>query len=337
MLRYKLHPLVYIANYGPSFMVGRSDFPFNRMTVGAGALSLLLSFKEPRNDKEVLSDFTAFTNTNATKTLAATLAIFRDQKLIVPAGRKEDPFDPASIKYSGFEVSRCMGAYPDIEHGTPEFLKLYQKCKPYSITSVPMMYSMYLATQNISKNKINGAIVECGVWRGGNIMLSASLLVSQKDTDRPLFLYDTFECEWESPTKKDGLIYSDTPMAARSKKNAAYRFGTSFRQVAKVLASTGYPKKRTVLVKGFVQDTIPKTIPETIALLRLDTDFFESTYHELSHLYPRLAVGGILLIDDYGKYKGATEAVDKYFRENKIKMLLNRIELQGRMGVKIES
>ena len=76
-------------------------------------------------------------------------------------------------------------------------------------------------------------------------------------------------------------------------------------------------------------------IPSKIALLRLDTDWFESTYHELVHLYPILVKNGVLIIDDYGHWKGAKDATDQYFKENNIKMLLNRIDYTVRAGIKI--
>ena len=94
-------------------------------------------------------------------------------------------------------------------------------------------------------------------------------------------------------------------------------------------------KENIVFVEGKVENTIPQKIPSTIALLRLDTDWFESTYHELVHLYPILVKNGVLIIDDYGHWKGAKDATDQYFKENNIKMLLNRIDYTVRAGIKI--
>ena len=83
-----------------------------------------------------------------------------------------------------------------------------------------------------------------------------------------------------------------------------------------------------------MEDTIPKNLPEKIALLRLDTDWYESTKHELIHLFPRLVPGGVLIIDDYGFWKGARQAVDEYFAENGIRILLTRMDDTGRMAIK---
>ena len=84
-----------------------------------------------------------------------------------------------------------------------------------------------------------------------------------------------------------------------------------------------------------MEETIPTHIPHAISLLRLDTDWYESTKHELTHLFPLLSPGGVIIIDDYGHWQGAKKAVDEYFEENKIKILLNRIDYTGRIGVKL--
>jgi O-methyltransferase len=85
-----------------------------------------------------------------------------------------------------------------------------------------------------------------------------------------------------------------------------------------------------------VEDTIPGNAPDRISILRLDTDWYESTRHELEHLFPRLAKGGVLIIDDYGHWKGARQAVDEYLETQGIRLLLNRIDYTGRIAVKAE-
>jgi hypothetical protein len=88
-------------------------------------------------------------------------------------------------------------------------------------------------------------------------------------------------------------------------------------------------------VKGMVEDTLPAKAPETIAVLRLDTDWYESTRHELDHLYPRLSQNGILILDDYGHFLGARKATDEYLAKLATPPLLNRIDYAGRIAVKI--
>ena len=101
------------------------------------------------------------------------------------------------------------------------------------------------------------------------------------------------------------------------------------------MATTGYPGP-IHYVQGKVEDTVPGAGPEQIALLRLDTDWYESTLHELVHFFPRLVPGGVLIIDDYGWWKGARKAVDEYFEANRVQILLNRMDVTGaRIAIKI--
>jgi O-methyltransferase len=109
----------------------------------------------------------------------------------------------------------------------------------------------------------------------------------------------------------------------------------SIEDVQENLASTGYDLARTHFVKGKVEETIPAHSPDSISILRLDTDWYESTRHELVHLFPRLTRGGVLIIDDYGHWKGSRRAVDEYFEGLGVTVLLNRVDYTGRIGVKV--
>jgi hypothetical protein len=100
------------------------------------------------------------------------------------------------------------------------------------------------------------------------------------------------------------------------------------------MRSTGYPDQRLHFIRGTVEETIPGAAPSRLALLRLDTDWYESTRHELLHLYPRLADGGVLIVDDYGHWEGARRAVDEYFAEHPPLPLLARVDYTARIAVK---
>jgi O-methyltransferase len=108
--------------------------------------------------------------------------------------------------------------------------------------------------------------------------------------------------------------------------------GLALAEVQAAMRSTGYPEHQIGYVSGRVEETIPESAPSEIALLRLDTDWYGSTRHELEHLYPRLVSGGVLIVDDYGHYAGARQAVDEYFAGRPI--LLARVDYTGRMAVK---
>ena len=100
------------------------------------------------------------------------------------------------------------------------------------------------------------------------------------------------------------------------------------------LLSTGYPAQHLHFVQGMVEDTIPAQAPDVIALLHLDTDFYDSIYHALRFLYPKLSVSGVLAIDDYGLWRGVKEAVDQYFDEQGLSPLM-LMHGTGRIGLKV--
>jgi len=219
------------------------------------------------------------------------------------------------------------------------FLKFYEKDKQFTMTSLFRMYALYYATKYVIDNNIEGDIVECGVFKGGSSMLSADMLVERNLFDKKLYLYDTYK-GMSKPTDKD-LYHGFQQKALKDWERRETDSHNTWcyspiEEVKENMLSTGYPEEKMVFIKGKVEDTIPGTVPKKISLLHLDTDWYESTYHELVHLFPLLSKNGVLIIDDYGYWQGCREAVDQYFGENDIKMLSNRIDYNGRMYLKTE-
>lgn len=217
----------------------------------------------------------------------------------------------------------------------PEFLDLYVQCREYTMTSWERLYALHNAVLYVVSNKIPGDFVECGVWRGGSMRLVALTLLRLGVKDRVLFLYDTFEGMTE-PTERDVDLHGnraadDWTQVQRRGVKWAY---APLEEVRETIASTGYPMEQINMVKGPVESTIPATVPQRIALLRLDTDWYESTKHELEHLYPKLAPEGVLALDDYGHYRGARQAVDEFFARMERKPLLHRTDYACRFAVK---
>ena len=218
----------------------------------------------------------------------------------------------------------------------PEFLALYEQCREYTMTSWERLYALYKSVQYTVENGIPGAFVECGVWRGGSMKLVAHVLHFLGDTKRTLFLYDTFEGMTEPDPEVD-VDFSGN--AAANDWRQVQRRGVKWayapvEEVHKIIATSGYPMNMVKFVKGRVEETIPGTIPVSIALLRLDTDWYSSTKHEMEHLYPKLSSQGILILDDYGHYQGARRAVDEYLSKLDKKPLLQRVDYSCRLAVK---
>lgn len=241
------------------------------------------------------------------------------------------------IEKAGYKLTKNESpekTFPDFDR---EFWALYHKCKPHTMTSPERLYALYQAVNYVCQNNIPGDFVECGVWKGGSSMMIAETLKLNNITDRKIFLYDTFEGMSE-PTENDkdyrgqsadGLLQRDS----KEVQDSVWCY-SPLEEVKTNMKSTNYPDAQIVFVKGKVEETIPKTIPSIIALLRLDTDWYESTKHELIHLFPLLKQQGVIIIDDYGYWEGCRKAVDEYFNQNKIQILLSRIDYTGRMGIK---
>jgi hypothetical protein len=233
---------------------------------------------------------------------------------------------------------------PDLVREEGLFHEIHQRVSGLTMSTPALNYALYRATEYISRTGIPGDIVEAGVWRGGSAMVCALTLADLGDTSRRIFMYDTFDGSWGKPSEVDGTIYGRSPedtmadytasLDQRRDREALDPEGISVSAVRSSLMTTGYPEENLVFVEGLVEETMPGIIPDRIALLRLDTDFYESTYHELAHLFPRLEPGGILLIDDYPTETGATVAVDRYFEETGHRIFLARVDVQGRIGVK---
>jgi O-methyltransferase len=233
----------------------------------------------------------------------------------------------------GWELRRRSQAVaPDLE---PEFLALYERCAPATMTSVERMYALYQAVRHVHAADIEGDVVECGVWRGGSSMLAALTLDSLGDRERSLWLYDTFE-GMPPPSEVDRTIHGQDAAALLERPGAAgehTRAAAGLDEVKANLAATGYPSDRLHFVEGMVEDTIPAVAPDQISVLRLDTDWYESTRHELEHLWPRLSPGGVLIVDDYGHWQGARRAVDEFLATVE-PVLLQRIDYTGRLALK---
>jgi hypothetical protein len=220
--------------------------------------------------------------------------------------------------------------------------EIVERCMPYSMTGAARLQAAVDAVAYCERRGVPGAFVECGVWRGGSVLAMVLKLQSLGRTDREIHLYDTFE-GMTAPSEHDTSRYEGPATAtwaestARGERAWGHVFGAEVfdeRSVRALLVATGYPEERLHIVKGPVEDTIPEQAPSEVALLRLDTDWYESTRHELEHLYPRLHPGGVLIIDDYGHWEGARQAVDEYFDGSAAPILLNRIDYTGRVGVK---
>ena len=213
-----------------------------------------------------------------------------------------------------------------------DFWALHRQVSPYTQTSPERLFALREAVHHIAVAAIPGDVVECGVWRGGSSMMAALAMREARDLRR-LWLFDTFEGMPKPGEYDRDLTGVDSKIEyeRRHAEEGGWNYA-SLQDVQANMARIGYDDSLLTFVKGLVEETIPATSPERIALLRLDTDFYESTRHELLHLWPRLAPGGVLIIDDYGHFEGARKAIDEFFADEPT--LLSRIDYTGRLAIK---
>ena len=214
-------------------------------------------------------------------------------------------------------------------------IEIVETVQGKTMTTPERVVSLVRAIEYVVANKIEGDIVECGVWKGGSMMAVALALKRLNAKDRILRLYDTYD-GMPPPTDldKDHLGTSAASQLSSQDRDAQIWARAQLDEVVDNMRSTEYPSSNIQFIKGKVEDTLPSNSPRSIALLRLDTDWYESTRHELEHLYPLITLGGVLILDDYGQWQGARRAVDEYIQSEKLRLLLCRIDMCGRIAIK---
>lgn len=224
-------------------------------------------------------------------------------------------------------MSRPDGVDPLLDiHADERFMALHELCDPFTMTPIEVQYGLYKAILYIHENKIYGDIVETGVWRGGSMLLAARLLSDLGDTERLIWLFDSYQGMSE-PGPED-VNYAGIP-GERLYKSEYLKAGLD--TVKETMALSNYPNDRIQYEVGDVRETV-KLFDRQIALLRLDTDFYDSTKATLEHLYPWLANGGVLIQDDWFHWRGAQKASDEFFGERA--PFMHRLNYSARLMVK---
>jgi O-methyltransferase len=213
----------------------------------------------------------------------------------------------------GQRLTGLQGMIPEIG---PDDQRLLAAARGLSMTSPIAQWELIQGIRHVESHAIPGDLVECGVWRGGNLVI-AGLLRNRMGFDRQIWAFDTF-AGMTAPTAEDfkpgqGLDVEDK--FARLDRDDRNDWCYASEEDVRQNFQSRVGNRNLRMVKGPVEETLTKAenIPERIAILRLDTDFYESTKAELEVLYPRLSSGGVLIVDDYGEWAGARKAVDEYF------------------------
>jgi len=224
---------------------------------------------------------------------------------------------------------------------TREDREIVDYVKSRRLTSVeePRLWATVMACKYVVERGIEGDFVECGVWRGG-LALAAAAVFRRHRSARRVHLFDTF-AGMTPPGERDTSLADDTPALAEFQRHDRATHNewcyAPLDEVRGHFRDAGLLDDSIVFVQGDVRRTLddPSRLPAQIAVLRLDTDWYESTRKELRVLYPRLRVGGVLLIDDYGHWAGSRKATDEYFSSEAPRPFLQYTDYAGRTGVKV--
>ena len=214
--------------------------------------------------------------------------------------------------------------------------EILKKIKEFSMCSIPNHWAILQSIKYIASNKIDGDFVEAGVFKGGNLILM-NYLNNKLTLSKKIFAYDTFEGMPEENKDFDFDIKNKSATDTRKAYKKNEWCYASLNEVQNNLSKfdKNY-QDNLVFVKGKVEQTLDNenNIPKKISLLRLDTDFYESTKKEMEVLYPRLQNKGVLIIDDYGHWKGSKKAVDDYFKNDLNFKFFHRIDYASRLYIK---
>ena len=244
----------------------------------------------------------------------------------------------------GLEISRTshwLRKSPELDQVD---LRNIQYVLQNNLTMLPeeRLISLVLTCKQIVKNNVPGDFVECGVYRGGASIL-ARLTFDRMGSDRLVYLYDTFSGMTEPSIVDKNRMTGEEAIHKHKRLQRDSHNEWVFcpqEEVEQNFQSAKADLSKVRIVAGDVRQTLPKyeNLPKTVSVLRLDTDFYESTLAELNNLYPRLSQGGVLIVDDYGHWEGSAEAVDKYFESGKFQRpVFFADDSSCRSGVKLDA
>ena len=247
-----------------------------------------------------------------------------------------------------FIVRRFITHPPPMSHYPVELTEGERKIIDYVINnnltmvSRERLFATLMSCKYVLENNLDGDFVECGVWRGGNSIIAAWMF-KLYNSNKKVYLYDTFQ-GMTPPTEMDielnGEKTADERLVSEKlNKDKGWSQNTwcyaSLDDVKNNFSKIGLLSANVEFIQGDVLQTLNQTIPDKISVLRLDTDWYESTKKEMDVLYKRIVPKGVFMVDDYGHWGGSKKAVDEYFEKNSNRPFLHYIDYTGRLGLKI--
>jgi O-methyltransferase len=182
--------------------------------------------------------------------------------------------------------------------------------------------NLHFCIQRVIREEVPGDFIETGVWRGGASIFMRAALKAYMDGTRKVWVADSFE----GLPKPDGRFKQDDGDRHWKKRD---QLGISLEQVKVNFSRYGLLDEQVRFLKGWFKDTLPTAPIDKLAILRLDGDMYASTMDALLNLYPKLSVGGYIIIDDYGALEVCRKAVDDFRASQQIDTPLTQIDWTG--------
>lgn len=210
-------------------------------------------------------------------------------------------------RYEYVEPLNCFNPMDEHMNAIPsELLQL----EAYSVSGLLTLERLYRLGQDVVARDVQGDFVECGVYNGGS---AAAMACAFRSSNRRLWLYDSFQ----------GMSATQAVDGELASRYVGELVGDEAR-VRKALAVASFPESRCVIRKGWFVDTLQLPLPEKVAQLHVDADWYDNVTLILETFYDRVSDGGVIILDDFGHWEGCREAFYDFVRGRGLKPLLER-------------
>lgn len=194
--------------------------------------------------------------------------------------------------------------------------------RAHTMVGTKRLNNLRMLVEDVIRNEVPGDLIETGVWRGGACILMRAVLFAYGIKTRRVWIADSFE----------GLPLPNAARYPADEHDTFYTYedlSVSMEEVKRNFEKYGLFDGQLVFLKGWFKDTLPTADIDSLAVLRLDGDMYESTMLALESLYAKVSVGGYIIIDDYHVVKGCKMAVDEFLVRNKIAPQFSEIDGVG--------
>jgi hypothetical protein len=247
---------------------------------------------------------TAYVNAQTSQELYLDLI----KKCLINSIYEDDSVQPVSVRQGPHRAD-------DRENG------LDWPSKAHTMIGLKRLNNIQFCAQEVLRNNIPGDFIETGVWRGGATIFMRAILKTYNDTSRTVWVADSFE---GLPKPKENLY----PVDRNDWHHTCQFLAVSLEEVKSNFEKYGLLDDQVRFLKGWFSETLVNAPIDKLALLRLDGDMYESTIVALENLYPKLSIGGYILIDDFALV-GCNRAVQDFRKKYSITDQMKAVDWSG--------